>query len=92
MWQRQTDLIYELGSQESRERGADLRMGSGSGSHDEAQEVARNYVVVLVSGIHNATLQALEYAETLNPTDLRAVSFGLDSVSTEKLADRKSVV
>jgi amino acid transporter len=54
---------------------------------DEAQEVARNYVVVLVSGVHNATLQALEYAETLNPTDLRAVSFGLDPLSTEKLAD-----
>jgi amino acid transporter len=54
---------------------------------DEAQEIARNYVVVLVSGLHNATLQALEYAETLNPTDLRAVSFGLDPASTEKLAD-----
>jgi amino acid transporter len=54
---------------------------------DESQEIARNFVVVLVSGLHNATLQALEYAETLNPTDLRAVSFGLDPASTEKLAD-----
>jgi hypothetical protein len=54
---------------------------------DEAREFARNYVVVLVSGVHNATLQALEYAETLNPTDLRALSFALDPVATEKLAD-----
>jgi amino acid transporter len=54
---------------------------------DESQEVVRNYAVVLVSRLHNATLQALEYAETLNPTDLRAVSFGLDPVATEKLGD-----
>lgn len=45
---------------------------------DEAQEPARNFVIVLVAGVHNATLQAIEYAETLRPTDLRAVSFGLD--------------
>ena len=55
-------------------------------SRDETQEPARNYVVVLVSGVHNATLQAIEYAETLNPTDLRAVSFGLDPAETDKLA------
>jgi amino acid transporter len=54
---------------------------------DESQEVARNYVVVLVSGLHNATLQALEYAKTLNPTDLWAVSLGLDPIATEKLGD-----
>jgi len=55
-------------------------------SRDGTQEPARNYVVVLVSGVHNATLQAIEYAETLNPTDLRAVSFGLDLDETDKLA------
>ncbi|MDQ3765908.1 MAG: amino acid permease, partial [Actinomycetota bacterium] len=54
---------------------------------DETEEPARNYVVVLVSGVHNATLQALEYAETLAPMDLRAVSFGLDPAATEKLGD-----
>ncbi len=54
---------------------------------DETEEPARNYVVVLVSGVHNATLQALEYAETLTPTDLRAVSFGLDPAATERLGD-----
>lgn len=55
--------------------------------HDEAQEIARNFVVILVSGVHNATLQAIEYAETLNPTDIRAVSFGLDPAATQRLAD-----
>ena len=57
-------------------------------SRDESREPARNYVVVLVSGVHNATLQAVEYAETLNPTDLRAVSFGLDPAATDKLAEQ----
>ena len=50
-------------------------------------EPARNYAIVLVSGVHNATLQAIEYAETLRPTDLRAVSFGLDPFATERLGD-----
>ena len=50
-------------------------------------EPARNYVLVLVAGVHNATLQAIEYAETLRPTDLRAVSFGLDPEATEKLGN-----
>ena len=54
---------------------------------DETGEPARNHVVVLVSGVHNATLQALEYAQRLTPTDLRAVSFGLDPAATEKLGD-----
>jgi amino acid transporter len=56
-------------------------------SRDETKEPARNYVVVLVAGFHNATLQAIEYAETLNATDLRAVSFGIDPAATEKLGD-----
>ena len=55
---------------------------------EESLEPARNYVVVLVSGVHNATLQAIEYAETLGPADLRAVSFGLDPDATDRLAER----
>ncbi|MGH2731253.1 MAG: APC family permease [Actinomycetota bacterium] len=55
---------------------------------DQAHEPARNYVLVLVSGVHNATYQAIEYAETLNPTDLRAVTFGLDPATTEELGDQ----
>lgn len=54
---------------------------------DETSGPARNNVVVLVSGVHNATLQAIEYAETLGGTDLRAVSFGIDAEATTKLAD-----
>lgn len=54
---------------------------------DETRAPTRNYVIVLVSGVHNATLQAIEYAETLDPTDLRAVSFGLDPAATDKLAE-----
>jgi amino acid transporter len=55
---------------------------------DETVEPARNYVVVLVAAVHNATLEAIEYAETLRPTDLRAVSFGLDPGDTERLGDQ----
>jgi len=55
---------------------------------DEAVEPARHYVVVLVSGVNNATMEAIEYAETLRPIDLRAVSFGLDPIATESLGDQ----
>ena len=54
---------------------------------DEAIEPARNYVMVLVARTDNATLHALEYAETLRGTDLRCISFGLDPEETEKLGD-----
>jgi hypothetical protein len=54
---------------------------------DDSQEPARNYVCVLVSAVHNATLQAIEYAETLQATDIRAVSFGLEPEATEKLGN-----
>jgi amino acid transporter len=56
-------------------------------TRDETVEPARNYVVVLVAGVHNATLEAIEYAETLRPSDLRAVSFGLDPSATERLGN-----
>lgn len=54
---------------------------------DQAHEPVRNYVCLLVSGVHNATLQAVEYAETLQATDIRAVSFALDPIQTEKLGN-----
>jgi len=54
-------------------------------SFEQAAEPARNYAIVLVSGVHNATLQALEYAETLRPTDIRAITFGLDPEASERL-------
>jgi amino acid transporter len=55
---------------------------------DQAHEPARNHVVVLISAVHNAVLEAIEYAETLRPSDIRAVSFGLDPEETERLGDR----
>lgn len=64
-------------------------VSSEIGPHeDQAHEAARNYAVVLVSGVHNATLQAIEYAETLQPTDLRAVLFGLDPEAAEQIGDK----
>lgn len=56
-------------------------------SRVDVHEPVRNYVLVLVSALHNPTLQAIEYAETLAPTDLRAVSFGLDPAESERLGD-----
>ncbi len=54
---------------------------------DEGSEPERNYAVVLVAGIHNATLQAIEYAESLGPTNIRAVTFALDPEQSERLGD-----
>jgi len=54
---------------------------------DEVQEPGRNFALVMVASINNAMLQAIEYAETLRPTDLRAVSFGLEPEAVEKLGD-----
>jgi hypothetical protein len=53
----------------------------------QSNQPSRNYVCVMVSGLHNATLQAIEYAETLQATDLRAVTFGADPEEAEKLGD-----
>jgi amino acid transporter len=49
---------------------------------------ARNYAVVLVAAVHNAARQAIEYAESLQPTDLRAVSFGLLPEETGTLMEK----
>ena len=57
------------------------------GDPEVTREPARNHVVVLVSGVHNASLQALEYAETLGAVDLRALNFGLDPAATDRLAE-----
>lgn len=54
---------------------------------DQAQEPVRNYVCLLVSGVHNGTLQAIEYAETLRATDVRALCFGLDAADAEKVGN-----
>jgi hypothetical protein len=63
---------------------------------EEVHEPTRNYGVVLAAGVHNALLAALEYAETLRLTDVRAVNFELNpdnpkSIGEEWLAKRVDV-
>jgi len=50
-----------------------------------ARNPTRVIALVLVSAVHNATLRALEYARTLSPTDLRAVTFNVDQEETAKI-------
>ena len=45
----------------------------------------RVVALVLVSAVHNATLRALEYARSLSPTELRAVTFNVDPEETERI-------
>jgi hypothetical protein len=47
----------------------------------------RVVAVVLVSAVHNATLRALEYARSLSPTDLRAVTFNVDPDETRRVVN-----
>jgi amino acid transporter len=54
---------------------------------DPQKEPARNFVVILVAHVDNRTLHAIEYAETLRATDVRAVSFDLDPTTTQQLGD-----
>ena len=46
---------------------------------------ARNVALVLVSGVHNAALRALDYARAIRPTELRAVTFNVDEGETHKV-------
>lgn len=54
---------------------------------DLAKEPVRNHVVVLVTRAQNAALQAIEWAETIRPTDIRAVTFGLDPEATAQIGE-----
>ncbi|MGH2728690.1 MAG: hypothetical protein ACRDKS_17100, partial [Actinomycetota bacterium] len=45
----------------------------------------RNIAIVLVSGVHNATLRALAYGQAIRPTELRAVTFNIDEAETGKI-------
>lgn len=53
----------------------------------EVHAPSRIIAVVLVSAIHNATHQAVEYARTLSPTDLRAVTFDVDPEDTMRIVE-----
>jgi hypothetical protein len=46
---------------------------------------SRILAVVPVSGVHNAAIQALEYARSLSPTDLRAVVINIEPDETERI-------
>jgi amino acid transporter len=45
----------------------------------------RHEVVLLVSGVHNATMHALEYAKALQTDQLRALHVSLEDLGTERL-------
>lgn len=91
------ELVRRLGGQRLkasllRERGVQvlnipLVVGDVVPGVDPTMEPARNIAVVLVSGVHNATLQAIEYAETLRPAQLHAVSLGIEEEETSALGD-----
>jgi amino acid transporter len=44
-------------------------------------------IIVLVSAVHRATLRALDYAQSLNPSDMRALSIAVESGSAMDLID-----
>ncbi|MGZ4138440.1 MAG: APC family permease [Actinomycetota bacterium] len=50
----------------------------------------RTIAIVLVSAVHNATLRALEYARSLSPTELRAVTFNVDHDETMRVLNEWS--
>jgi amino acid transporter len=50
----------------------------------------RVIAIVLVSSVHNATLRALEYARSLSPTDLRAVTFNIEHEETQRVLNEWS--
>jgi hypothetical protein len=58
-----------------------------AGQIEFVHEPARNHVVVMVSKVNNATLHAFRYAESLDPTDIRAVTFSLDAADSERLGE-----
>lgn len=59
-----------------------------TGGIDEERHVPEeHHVIVLLSGVHNATLQAIEYAETLQGTDLKGLNIAFDDASIDALRD-----
>jgi hypothetical protein len=45
----------------------------------------RNVALVLVSGVHNATVRALAYAKAIRPSELRALTFNVDEAQTQRM-------
>jgi amino acid transporter len=59
-----------------------------AGVVDTRLDPARHYVCVLVRSVNNASLQAIEYAETLRPIEIRGVHFSLDPEDSDRLGDQ----
>ncbi len=58
---------------------------AGVGEIRRPETPTQNIAVVLVSAVHNASLHAVAYAEAINPSDLRGVTFALDARETEQI-------
>jgi hypothetical protein len=63
----------------------DVPSPSVEGDSSELIHPTRNVAVVLVSGAHNATARAIEYARAIKPTEIRAVTFNVDEAETDKV-------
>ena len=64
------------------------QLEEGAAEAAAARVLNRHVVIVLVDRLDMATARALQYARTLNPDELRAVHFTLDSrVSAELVAE-----
>ena len=44
-----------------------------------------NVALVLVSGVHNATLRAIAYGSAIRPSELRAITFNTDDAQTQRI-------
>src|SRR4029079_3899056 len=63
----------------------DLELHEDAQAMAEAHTMRTHAVVVLVDNLDAATARAIQYARTLQPDDLRAVHFDLDSWKTSRL-------
>jgi amino acid transporter len=67
---------------------ADLTSPPGGPGPYTIEDPAEHHVVVLVSGVHKATLRALAYAEGLRATSVRAMSVNLDTERTGAMLEQ----
>ncbi|MEY2583631.1 MAG: hypothetical protein QOE09_3480 [Ilumatobacteraceae bacterium] len=66
-------------------RAEDIELHEDAQALAEAHTMRTHSVVVLVDNLDAATARAIQYARTLQPDDLRAVHFDLDSWRTDEL-------
>jgi hypothetical protein len=63
----------------------DKALRTGTEAASSATPLRRNVVYVLVDSYDLAAARALQYARSLNPTELRAIHFDLDPLVTQEL-------